>query len=624
MSHSLTENTTHDLWVEARQFKLEISRPSPTTIQLTIQRPADMNVVDGALVLLGTRAIDPNDYPQDGTQFQNPSLVWGAVGADKISDHQVVAFYSSILGQAFPTGTLTTDNTYEWSITITGTDPNTVYYASVHATSNVLQYYPLGIQSYPLEAAQLEKANGSYTGSIPSLPSAPTSPTPGMVYFDQQLNLVQYWDNTRQVWVPTRTDTILSGETNPGIAGQAYMLAGNVLKVFDGSAWAVATASNLQLAAGSSWIPFAKISGLTALPTAPVAGEIVYDYTSRRVQYFDGTTWQIPSPSTTLFNTGSAIVPAFTVPFTIEAEDLITPYIGLLFYNTRKHTLMVWNGTGWEQANTAQAGTPTSDKIGIGNDGTYDARLRLINVLKAQLGWPAQCVELAEEQFNVAIDNALDTYRQLSIGAYEQRFIVFQLLRDQQMYFLNSPVDRTDAVVSVMKVHRLNLMGVNGAGPDNTWGMAFSQQFANVAAGGAALLDAHLLYGWSEEFTKIFAGDIPFVWNEARREMFLKRAIRQNEKVVLEVELERSEQELMADRWCKQFIQNWALAECKEYLGLIRSKFSSGTPGAAGTITLNGETLLAEARQDFTELKEALLNYEHQNAEHGNVAFLMG
>lgn len=621
---AFTESTTHDLWVESRQFDIDIARPTPTSIRLTLSRPTTLEVADGALVLLGTRPVDVNDYPEDGTRYSSPSAVWGDVNANRISDHQVVAFYSGINGMPFPTGTISADGaTTSWTVEITGTDENATYYASVHAASNVLQYYPFGIQSYPLESAPLEKAVVSYTGSIPSLPSAPTSPAPDMVYFDQQLQMVQYWDSTRSVWVPTRMDSIMSGEYNPGVPGQAYMLV-NTLKVFDGLKWVTADGTNMlvrSLMDPSGWVPFAKISSGTKLPDAPLLGEMVYNHTTRRVQFWDGSDWQVPGPLNTLFN-GS--IQAFTVPFTVEAQELITPYIGLLFYNTATHKLLVFNGTGWKHANTEQEGTPITDKLGIGNDGTYDQRLRLINILKAQLGWPALCIELAEEQFNVAIDNALDTYRQLSIGAYEQRYMVYNLLPGQQVYFLNSPADRTDAVVSVMKVHRLNVLGITGAGPDNTWGMAYAQQFAQIANGGGALLDAHLIYSWSEEFNRIFAGDIPFVWNEARRELFLKRAIRQNEKVVLEVEIERSEQELMSDRWCKQFIQNWALAECKEYLGMIRSKYTSGSPGPAGTITLNGDTLLSEARQDFTELKQALLDYEYQNAEHGNTAFLIG
>jgi hypothetical protein len=61
-------------------------------------------------------------------------------------------------------------------------------------------------------------------------------------------------------------------------------------------------------------------------------------------------------------------------------------------------------------------------------------------------------------------------------------------------------------------------------------------------------------------------------------------------------------------------------------LGLIRSKFSSGTPGPAGTISLNGELLITEARQDMTELKEELFNNEYGGGgiNFGNTSFLIG
>lgn len=623
-SDGLTELTTHDLWIEARQFSLTISRPSPTTIELTVVRPSSLAVVDGAVLIMSTTSITPNDYPIDGKQYVG-STTFGDPTASLIDNSQVISFWSEILGSPFPTSITNADGNLQFSVTVTGTDPNTIYYASVHASTNVLQYYPIGVQSYPLEASRIEKDSSTYTGSIPSLPYAPVSPTPGMVYHDQQLNIVQYWDAANGVWIPTRTDSIMSGEYNPGVLGQTYILAGSTLKVFDGKKWVQASNSNLTFKdSTSAWVPLGKITASMIIPTDPIPGDFLYNYTSNRPTYWDGTDWVVATTSNTLFNTGATWVPAFKAPFTLEGEDLINPYIGLLFYNTRAHILNVWDGSTWIQANTDQQGTSTTDKISIGNDGSYDERLRLIKVLKAQLGWPARCVELSEEQFNVAIDNALDTYRQLSVGAYERRFMVYPLLRDQQVYYLNSPIDRTDSVVSVIKIHRLNVFGVTGSGPDNTWGQAFIQQFYNFAGGGADLLSTHLVHSWSEEFSRIFAADLPYVWNEARRELYIMRAIRANEKVVMEVEIERSEQELLLDRYCKQFIQNWALAECKEYLGVIRSKYTSGSPGASGNITLNGETLLNEARQDFTELKEALLNYEYQNGEHGNFSFMIG
>jgi hypothetical protein len=60
-------------------------------------------------------------------------------------------------------------------------------------------------------------------------------------------------------------------------------------------------------------------------------------------------------------------------------------------------------------------------------------------------------------------------------------------------------------------------------------------------------------------------------------------------------------------------------------LGMIRSKFSSGTPGAAGTINLNGELLISEARQDMTELKQSIIDLEFGGfIGKGNVSFLIG
>lgn len=622
MNQDINQITTHDLWVESRQMSLTMARTSATTIELRIKRPANVVALDGAVLMMSTKSINPNDYPQDGTRYVG-SAVWGDPAASMIGGlAQIIGFWSAFFEQPFPSTTPDSSGMIEETITVTGTDPNETYYASIHGATNVLQYYPLGIQSYPLESSRIEKDSSSFTGSITSLPTAPTNPTPYMVYFDQQLGLVQFWDDVRAVWVPTRADSIPTGTVNPGVPGQAYLLpSATAVKIFDGKTWVTADSTNLRLLTqGNAWTPVSSTQTGVEFPEAPDLATLYYDYTTRVIQYWDGVTWQIPSPTTTLFNNGTATFPAFTTAFTVEQLDLVIPYPGLLFYNTKMKVLNVFDGTKWTQANTDQQGTPSTDKIRIGNDGSYDERLRLIRVLKTQLGWPALCVELSEDMFNIAIDNALETYRQLSVGAYERRFVLFNLLYDQQTYYLNSPMDETDRIVQVQHIHRLNILGVNSStSNDNIYYQAFLAQFYNQ--GHTDMLSIHLMAQLSEEFKRIFAGDLPFVWNEAKRELFITRRVSRTEKIIIEAECERTEQELLLDRYCKQWLQGWALAECKETLGLMRSKYSSGTPGPAGTITLNGETLLAEARQDFTELKEALLNYEAQNAEHGNLSF---
>lgn len=621
-TNDISAKSTHTLWVESRLFQLDISRPTPTTIALTVTRPTSTTIVDGAIILLNDRPISGNNFPVDGTQYISSAdfaapadLLYGPQGA------HVVAYYSDILGIPWPVGVddLSTGLT-SFTITITNTLPNVLYYTSVHPSTNILQYYPIGVQSYPLEASRIEKDSSTFTGNIPSLSEAPIAPTVGLVYHDQQLNLVQYWTGTQ--WIPTRSDAILTGPVNPGIAGHSYILSGGVLKTFDGVKWVSADPLNFQFRVGAGWVPFVKVSAVVKLPAVPVVGELVWDYTTMRAQYWDGTTWVYPNSTNCLFNTGTGIIPAAVLPLSIESSELPTPVLGQLFYNTTSKVLNVWTGTIWRQANTDQQGTVSTDKISIGTDGSYDERVRLINVLKGQLGWPQTCVELKEEQFNIAIDNALDNYRIWSAGAYTTNYVMFPLVSDQQTYYLNSAVDKTDRIVDVTKIHRLNVLGIQAvAGNDAIWSSGILTSYYSAVT--VDILSMHLISSLSEEFQRLFAGDLTFNWNEARRELFITRKISRPEKVIIECMMEKTEQEILLDRWAKQFIQNWAASEAKYQLGMIRSKYSSGTPGAAGSITLNGEMLIAEARQDQAELKQSCLDYEFGGmVGNGNCSFL--
>lgn len=617
----VSAKTTHDLWVEARSYSISIARPTPTTIELTIKRPTTTIIADGAVVIFSTKPISATNHPQDGAQY-TVSADFSAP-ADMIGNAQVVAFYSNILDLPWPVGVIEdVINTTTTTITIINTVPTQIYYASIHAATNTLQYYPIGVQSYALDVSDQTKNNSTYTGNIPSLPEAPLQPTVGTVYFDQQLNLVQYW--TGSAWIPSRSDAILTGSVYPGVLGQTYLLAGSRLMTFNGIKWVQNDASNTQLRVGTSWVPLQKVSANIQAPAIPAIGDFYWDYTQSRGYYWSGADWIIPSSVNSLFNMGSTLVQAFIVPIELEPMELAAPYIGQLFYNTTSKTLDAWTGTMWKQANTDQAGNTTAEKVSIGDDGSYDQRMQLISVLKSQLGWPMVCAELKEEQFNIAIGNALDNYRRWSDGAYRLQYLLFLLIPQQQIYYLNSAADRTDRIVDVQKVHRTNMGGINHInGPDAVWSSNILSSF--YSAGSVDTLSFHLAASQAEDFQRLFAGDMTFLWDEPSRELTLLRKVNNSEKVILECMMERTEQELMIDRWSRQFIQNWALAEAKMQLGMIRSKFSSGTPGAAGTINLNGELLVSEARQDMTELKEEILNYEYGgHIGHGNVSFLLG
>ncbi len=89
--------------------------------------------------------------------------------------------------------------------------------------------------------------------------------------------------------------------------------------------------------------------------------------------------------------------------------------------------------------------------------------------------------------------------------------------------------------------------------------------------------------------------------------------------------MERTEQDLLKDRWSKQWLQAWAHAELKEILGMIRSKYPS-LPGANGGLSLNGDMLISEARQDFEECLRQIKDFEVGNGGIGwdNTAMLIG
>ena len=636
----ISAKTTHDLWIDARQFTIDLTRPTTSSVLLTIKRPAALSVTDGAVVLLSEKPITANNYPRDGEAYAaNPLPVWGKP-VSRIGDAEVVGAWHAALGTQFPsaealevnaTTTGFPSTVQEFTVEVTGTDPSKVYYASVHASSNILQYYPIGVQSYPLVGAVSgHMASATYTGNIPSYPQAPTSPSPGMVYHDQVLNIVQYFDASSGSWIPTEANSILSGPYNPGVLGQVYLMGGQ-LRVFNGTRWEELDSRNLKLrSASNAWVPMGLFTSELYTPSVAAVGQMYYDYTLGRLYYYDGSSWVVPDgksmPPNAMFGPdGAQPSPAFVTPITVETELLRNPYIGQLFYNTTTKSLNAWNGVSWNKVNDDQQGSPMTEKTTIGNDGSYDERITLIKSLNAQMGWPQLCVELQEEQFNIAIDNALDNYRQLSSGAYKRGFVLFKLIPGQQKYYLNSPVDKTDHIVDIHKIHRMGPLGVYGGGPNDVWAQAFAQQYYSLVGGAGDLLSTHLVAAYGEELNRLFAGDLTFQWDEASHELLILRAIRGHETIVIEAMLERSEQEIMLDRWCKQYIQNWALAELKMMLGLIRSKFASGTPGPAGTINLNGELLVSEARQDMMELKEELLNYEYGgHIGHGNVSFLIG
>jgi hypothetical protein len=616
--------TSHQLWIDGRLINITVTKLTPTSIRLTWNIPSPSLVYDGAVVLLSEQKFTPEEFPVDGTRY-HASTDWAAP-ADKIGNAHVVAAFYGFFG----------DNVNQTSVDVFNIDPNKLYYASIHAASNALQYYTIGKQSYPVETSLFDKGFQTYAGAIPRSNIAPENPYNGQVYYEPSSNNVFVWNASLQAWVVATDKTIPVGIRPPiGINYLFFNETDQNLKFFDGHTWVVCNSSNTRVKLGASWVPYAGATVSGDYPTTPTIGEFIHLTLKPTVggpstvllQVYTLGGWFSPTPDLMQVSSDGGLTwyPISIGDPAYGTVDPNIPQVGDFFYDSSKRDLLVWDGTSWTKADTDSEGSPTSDRLGVGTDGSPSERLRLINVLKHQLGYPQVCVELSEEHFQIAIDNALDTFRQRSDNAYAHCHILITLKQGQTTYYLNDPRNKTDRIVNVIKVHRVNMLGLNSFSSDTG---LYAQAFFNQLFQGEMidLTSIHLFQQLSEQFDRIFAGDLVFTWDEVSRQLtILRRLVNQEERVVLEVVVERTEQELLVDRWAKQWLQGWAESELIETLGMIRSKYGT-LPGPNGGITLNGAELLSIASEKQTELLRQILDYEVGNGgvNFGNTAFMIG
>lgn len=342
-----------------------------------------------------------------------------------------------------------------------------------------------------------------------------------------------------------------------------------------------------------------KIPDAYEPPDSPMVGQVYFDPNQETIFVWEGTTW-LPSSTHTAVTGMIDPVPPF------DGYPAGWPIIGAFFYNTKSKMLKTWTGATWLDSESKK-GQPSYNTLGIGTTGEPTARASIKNILKHQLGYPVVCVELVEEHFNIAIDNALQELRRRVDSAYYRQYYFMQIIAGQDRYYLNDPTKGLDGIVDVVKIHRLNMVGLTTLGPNSIYAQQFLTQF--YTPNGFDLVAVHLMHALSETYTQIFAGEIAYNWRETTRELAIYRRFFSNEKVLLECSMERPEQELLVDRWTQQWIQQWAESELMFMLGHIRGKFAS-LPGPGGGLSLNADMLMSEGSRLQEDCLRQVKDYE--------------
>jgi hypothetical protein len=250
-----------------------------------------------------------------------------------------------------------------------------------------------------------------------------------------------------------------------------------------------------------------------------------------------------------------------------------------------------------------------ADTIGYAN------RNELIQELQLRLAHKIVDVELDREHYDVAVNQAISRFRQLSSNAVEESIMFLQVKPDLQEYQL------PDEVIEVRRLYRRGVGTTSGSGSNfDPFDVAFGNMYLLNAGqiGGIATFDFFSQY--KELLGRVFGSQFDFMWNRNTKVLKILRKVAADEEVAVGVYNIVPEMVLLQDIYASQWLASYALAQCKLILGEARSKYTSGLPGApAGGVTLNGSELKQEGQQEIQELIEAIKNKEDGSEPYGFV-----
>lgn len=248
---------------------------------------------------------------------------------------------------------------------------------------------------------------------------------------------------------------------------------------------------------------------------------------------------------------------------------------------------------------------------------TLTPRQKFLDEVYRLLGGGIVRIELTPQHFEDAFEIALDTYRQRSSNAVEERIAFLDLQPNQTEYYLPKEV------IEVRQIFRRGASGtMSGTGTDfDPFGAAVASQYLMYGSSKqGSLVTYELFTGFQELVGKMFGLYINFNWHPARNRLDIMRNIRQPETVLLWIYNYRPDELLLEDLYARPWLRRYTVAVCKSMLGQARSKFGN-IVGPQGGTTLNGSDLISQAEIEMETLHNELANQLDQNMGYG---FIMG
>ena len=233
----------------------------------------------------------------------------------------------------------------------------------------------------------------------------------------------------------------------------------------------------------------------------------------------------------------------------------------------------------------------------------------VFDYVKTMLGDGMIDVELDPKHYEVALDRAINRYRQRSSNAVEESWLFLELIQDQNEYRL------PDEVIEVREVFRRSIGSRSGLGAGGTLFEPFNLAYTNTYLLSGTMMGGLATYemfaGYQKLVGRMFGSYIEYKWKQQSHLLtILQRPFAQGEQVLIRTYNYRPDFVLLTDLYAKQWLRDFTLATCKLMLGEARSKFGTVTGPGSGGVQLNGATLKTEGTTELEKLEKEIINLE--------------
>jgi hypothetical protein len=240
-------------------------------------------------------------------------------------------------------------------------------------------------------------------------------------------------------------------------------------------------------------------------------------------------------------------------------------------------------------------------------------RAAITDYVRMRLGDGIVDVELEKEHYEMAITQALVKYRQRAQNSVEESYAHLKLLPETQEYILPKEVQ------TVRAVYRRGIGSVTGttASQFEPFSSGYLNTYMLVAGRVGGLTNYELFVDYQKLAMRMFGGFMNFTFNPVTKKLVIVRKmpyqgvnppLDQQEDVLLWLYNTKPDQMIFNDTYAFPWLQEYAYSFSKMLLGQAYSKFST-IAGPQGGASLNGASMVAEAKEEMLKLEEDLKTY---------------